>query len=325
VLRDMGRILRVTGGGRRFLFLLLLRSPFDTASTLIQAAFLQRAFSAVGRNDASGLTLACVTLGVGSLCLFVYNGAVWSVYAPFVTRMEGKLRIALFGRIASFPYERIESVPQGEWLTRLNADVEMPFGRSVHLPHAASAAVSIGVSAAILWHVSPAAFGWVMLFAVPHIAVSQLLIARAMPALSKTSLEATAENTGELAALIVCADVAALYDGQDYLMRRFEQGSLALYRANMRVRARNALGAAIVPLSGLGGYMALLLVGGGWIAAGRADFGDLAATLQYRGGVVLGSLMLMNSLVSIGASMAGIRRLNATMHEGTEGVEWVTP
>jgi hypothetical protein len=44
----------------------------------------------------------------------------------------------------------------------------------------------------------------------------------------------------------------------------------------------------------------------------------LTAAFQYRGGVLVGSLILINCLVSIQASMAGIRRLNETMLEKTE-------
>lgn len=156
MLREMKKILKITGNGWKFVFLLLLRSPVDISFTLIQATFLQRAFDAVGQNDAAGLTSACLIFGVASLCLFLYNGTVWSIYAPFAVRMERKLRVKLYDKISSFSYDRIESAPQGEWLTRLNADVEMPFSRPIHLPHAVCATVNICVSAIILWCMNPA-------------------------------------------------------------------------------------------------------------------------------------------------------------------------
>jgi len=319
VIREMRKLLKVTGSGGRFLILLLLRSPTDSAFTVINAAFLRRAFDAVGERDAAALSTACLFFGIATITVFLYNGTVWSLYAPFTVRMEGKLRIRLFDKISSFSYERIEAAPQGEWLTRLNTDVGMPFtSQAMSYPHLVCAAVNIGVSAVILWRMNPAVFGWILLFVVPHILVSQLLIARAMPRLSKRSLEAKGANTGELAALITCADVAALYDGTDYLMKRFERSSRELLLANMRMRVRSAFGAAIMPLFGLGGYLTLLVVCGGWIARGTLTFGDLTAAFQYRGGVLVGSLMLINCMISIGAGMAGIRRLNETMGEKGE-------
>lgn len=320
MLSEYKKLLGITGHGWTFLFLLMLRAPFDIASTMINAVFLQSAFDIIGRNDAGALTHACLIFGIASLCLFLYNGIVWSIYAPFAARMEGKLRTKLYEKIASFSYEKIEATSHGEWVTRLNTDVEMPFSCAVHLPHAACSIVNISVSAVILWFLNPAVLGWVLLFVVPHIIVSQLLIARAMPDMNKKSLEAAAKNTGELTALITCADIAALYDSHGYFMKRFEKSSLALFRANIKIHARSALNSGILPLFGLSGYLILLIVSSGWIADGIFTFGDLTAAFQYRGGVLVGSIMLINCFISIQSSMAGIKRLNETMDEKTEAL-----
>jgi len=319
MLREMKRLLKFTGGGLRFVILLILRSPVDLCFTAIQAIFLQNAFKAVEQSDIKRLTAVCLAFGIANLCIFMYNGTVWSIYAPFVVRMESRLRIRLFEKITQFACERIEATPQGEWLTRLNTDVQMPFSQPVHFPHAVNAILRLGVSAIFLWRINPAVFGWVMLFVVPHFIASQFFVARHMRELSKISLEATAKNTGDLSALITCADVALLYDGQEFLLEKFEKSSLALLRAKMKIWERNAFNAAIAILPfGLSGYLVLLIVSGGWIARGRLTFGDLAAAFQYRLGVLIGANMLINCIVSIKASMAGIRRINETAYEKSE-------
>jgi ABC-type bacteriocin/lantibiotic exporter with double-glycine peptidase domain len=83
----------------------------------------------------------------------------------------------------------------------------------------------------------------------------------------------------------------------------------------MKIVKKNSLGAAILPLFGLGGYLTLLVAGSGWISGGGLSFGGLTAAFQYRGGVLLGSLMLINCLISVNASMAGIRRINEVMSD----------
>ena len=315
--RDYLKIIKITGDGWKYALLILLRSPVALLFTWTQANFLQRAFNAVGQTDRAGLMNACIFFALATLCAFLYNGTVWMFFAPFGVRMERKLRVKLFNKIVMLPYEKIESLPHGDWLTRLNTDVKMPFSQPVHFPHAAGSIINISASAIILWTINPAVFGWVVLFVIPHIVVSQFLIARAMPQLNKKSLEAAAKNTGELTALITCADIAALYDGQNYLIKRFEESSLSLLKAKMRIVKRNSLGAAILPLFALGGYLVLLIAGSSWIANGHLTFGDLTAAFQYRGGVLVGSLMLINCLISIQASMAGVRRLNEIMTEKT--------
>lgn len=318
MLRDYFKILKVTGGGWKYALLILVRSPVDILFTWTQASFLQRAFNAVEQANRLGLMKACLLFGIATFCVFLYNGTVRMFFAPFCVRMERKLRVKLYNKISLFSYEKIESLSHGEWLTRINTDVQMPFSQPAHFPSAAISIVNISVSVIVLCSINPTVFGWVILFVIPHIIISQLLIARAMPKLNKKSLEATAKNTGALTALITCADVATLYDGQDYLLKRFEQSSLGLLRAKMKMIKRSSLGSAILPLFGLSGYLALLIVSSGWIANGYLTFGDLTAAFQYRGGVLFGSLALINCLITIQASMAGIRRLNEAMSEKTE-------
>jgi ABC-type multidrug transport system fused ATPase/permease subunit len=240
---------------------------------------------------------------------------VWSIYAPFAVRLERKLRTHLFRKIASFSYERIEATSSGDWMTRLNTDVEMPFSRGFHLPHAACAIVSSMMSAVILGWMNPTVLGLVFLFVIPQIILTQCLIARSLPKLNQAALEHIAKNTSELTALITCADVAVLYDGQPYLLNRFRQSSLALLRANMKIRARNALSSFVTSLFGLGGYLVLLIVSCEWIAKGYATFGDLTAVFQYRSGILVAATMLINCILSIQSSMAGIRRFNEIMFE----------
>jgi ABC-type multidrug transport system fused ATPase/permease subunit len=315
---EIKKIVRFTGKSREFIFLLILRTPFDIAFTVVNAMFLQHAFIAVEGGDISSLTKVCLQFGFATVCLFMYNGTIWSIYAPFVTLMEGILRRKLFVKIASFSCKRMEGTRQGEWLTRLNTDVEMPFSKPIHLPHAACSIINICVSSVILMAMDTVIFGWVMIFVVPHIIFNQLIIARAMPALSKKSLEVTASNTGEMNALITCTDVMALYDSRSYFFTRFEKSSLRLFKANMKIHKRNALGAGIIPLFGLSGYLVLLIVCSEWIGLGQLAFGDLTAAFQYRGGVLMGSLMLINSLVNIKASLAGIKRLNDTLYDDAD-------
>jgi ABC-type bacteriocin/lantibiotic exporter with double-glycine peptidase domain len=218
-------------------------------------------------------------------------------------------------RISAFSCEKIESVTHGEWLTLLNTDVQLPFSQPLHFPHAVNAIIRIIVSSAILWHMNPVIFDYVMLFVIPHILMSQFFVARVMPKLNKKSLEATAVHTANLDALITCADIAALYDSRAFLIEKFKRGSLDLLKAKMKMRGKNALNEAIIPLFGMGGYLTVLLAGSSWIAGGRLTFGDLTAAFQYRGGVLIGSMMLINSLVSIQASVAGVKRINAVMDD----------
>ena len=222
VFSEMNKVLKATGDRWRFAALIILRSPVSIAMTFVNAIFLQQAFNAVTENNNNRLIAACLFFGIASLCTFLYNGTIWSIYAaPQTIKMEGKLRVKLFKKISSFSCKRIESLEQGDWLTRLNIDVQMPFSES--WPHTVSAIVNIIISSLILWSINPSVYGLILLFVIPHVILSQLLIARVMPELNKNSLEATAINTNDFTALINYADIASQYNGHEYFIKRFEK------------------------------------------------------------------------------------------------------
>lgn len=320
MLRELYKLFKVIGGGIKFILLLILRSPFNAVSTIILASFIQCAFTDIQKNDKQSLVYTCVAFGISNLLLFMYNGSVWIWFSSYVIKLEGKLRRVIFGKISTISLSQIEQKSHGEWITRLNTDVQMPFSKPIHLPHACCAIVSICVSSGILIYKSPYIFGLVMLFILPHIVISQLCIARPMTALTTKSLEVTANNTSDLNIFITCADTISLYDARGFVMKRFGESSLQLRRVNMKKQHRNALGSAILPLFGMGGYLVILLISSAWIASGQMSFGELTSAFQHRGGLLMGFMMLINCIVSIKESEVSMRRINETLDIKSKGM-----
>lgn len=315
-MRELCSLFRHTGGFRRFVLLTALRCPFDALQTLLQAGFLWAAVQAIGQSDTVRLTIACGAYGLGSLLLYLYNGTIWSVYAAYVARWAGSVGRCLFHHLCGLSLQQIEARSSGEWMTRLNADVQAAsamLNQPIHLPHAAVSAINIVVSCAVLLWMNPAILGLILLFVIPHLLLVQLVLARPMTGLSLSIQQATDRCTAGLQPMVECASTAILYDAREFLLDRFRQSSLRLLRENLRLRHRAALGGALLPLLGMGGYLLLLYVGGGWIAAGKLTFGELVAAFQYRGGVLLGAMMLASSLMNMKTALAGVRRVNETM------------
>lgn len=312
---------RIAGRIRRFIILTLLRCPFDALYTFIQAYFLKLAFEAVNNKDQKGLFYICALFGVGSLFLFLYNGVVWTLYATYVIKWVGTIRRKLFGHISGLSLQQIEAKPYGEWITRLNSDVQAAtaiLNQSIHLPHAVVATVNICVSSVILALMNPGIFGLIVIFVIPHILINQLFIAKPMTRFAMNVQEATARNATDMNALVTCAHIAVLYDSQEFLLKRFEESSLEIRKENMKIQHRRAIGNGLLVLMGMGGYLVILIAGGIWIAAGTMTFGKLTAAFQYRVGLLKSLMMLVNSLLNIWTAMAGIKRVNDTMRIKTE-------
>lgn len=315
-MREFRELFRMSGGFSRFVILTIFRCPFDALHTMFLATFLRFAFDAMSQQNLQRLYLTCALSGVGSCLLFLYNGTVWTMYATYVVKWVGAIRGRVFEHISGLSLRQVEFRPSGEWSTRLNADVQAAtamLNQAIHLPHAVVATVNIIVSSIMLATQSPAIYALCVLFVVPHMAINQFLIARPMTGLSLDVQRAKAANTTDLGALITCADTAILYDAQNFLLSRFEQSSFALRRANMKVRHRSATGSTFMPLLGMSGYLLILLIGGAKIADGKMTFGDLTAAFQYRGGLIAGSAMFMNSVINIKIALAGVKRVTETM------------
>jgi ABC-type multidrug transport system fused ATPase/permease subunit len=315
-IRDIRELFRMAGRVRRFIILTLLRCPFEALRTTLQASFLQFAFGMINKENQNGLYYVCVLFGIGSLFLFLYNGTVWTFYATYVIKWVGAIRRKLFSHISCLSLRQIEAKPSGEWITRLNSDVHAAtamLNQNLHIPHAVVAIVNICVSSMILVMMNPGIFGLIIMFVIPHILFSQLLIAKPMTRFALNAQETAAKNTTDMNALVTCADTAILYDAQGFLLKRFEKSSLELRRANMKIQHRKALESGLLPFMGMSGYLVILLMGGSWIAAGTMTFGELTAAFQYRGGLLIGSMMLINSLMNIRTALAGVKRVNETM------------
>jgi ABC-type multidrug transport system fused ATPase/permease subunit len=316
MMRGLKKLFDITGMFRRFVILTLLRLPFDPFYNIIHALFLKHAFDAVNDTDKSALATACALFGVGSILLFLNNGTVWTIYSAFVARWTAALRRKLFRHISSLSLKQMEERTAGEWITRLNADLRAAaavLDQPIHLPHAAVSLANICVSSIILASASPMMFGLVILFAAPHLLISQLAVVRPMTRLAADVQEAMAENTSDMDTVIACADTALVYDAQGFLLERFEKSSLNVMRKSMRLHRRRALGNGLIPLMGISGYLALLLAGGSRIAGGAMAFGSLIAVLQYRVGFLKSLNMFLNSMTNIKTAMAGVKRVCETM------------
>ncbi len=314
--RELWSLFKLTDTGRKLIVLLILRCPFATVHNVVQAVFLQQCFNAAANGSTADLYKACLLFGLFSAALFLYNGTVWTMFAAFVIRFTKLLRQKLFNHVTEISCQQMEARPSGEWFTRLNSDVQLASGllnQPIALPHAVVSIVSIIASGTILITMNLSIFVLVIAFIIPHLLVSQLVIAKPMTTLGQKAQEAKSTNTTDFGTLITSADTALLYDAQGFFMKRFEESSLGLRRANMKLWVRNAMGDALLPMFAMSGYLLILFVGGAWISQGQLTFGDLTAAFQYRGGVLVGSIILINSLMSIKTSLAGVKRYNETL------------
>lgn len=312
---EVKKLLQSLDKGKKYILLLLLRAPFDFCMAYVYAYFLESGFMSIQNGKVRDLNLACGIFMIASFFLFLYNGIVWSVYATFVTKIEGKLRVIVFDSITKLSMRQIDQKSKGDWFTRLNTDIQMAINMlsgPLTIPHAVVSFANIVICTLVLGYMSLPILGVSALFIIPHILVSQIVVAKPMTELKKQSQEDMSLVTTHMQTMITNADIILLYDAQELVLEKFQESSIRLKRANMKMHIRNAIGSGLLPLFGWSGYLMLFVLGGPLISSGVMTFGELTAISQYRGSLLKGTMMLVNSMIQMKIQLAGVLRVNET-------------
>ncbi len=314
-MRSLSQVFKKVGSFHTYIGLLILRCPFDAIFTIINACFLQFSFESINQGSEINLKHICFYFGIANLFLFLYNGSIWSLYARFVTGFTGKLRKIVFSSILHMPLGKFDEKTSGEWMTRLNSDAQMTINllnAPFNIPHAIVSFVNISISTLMLYRINTRLMLVSLLFLIPHVVLNRILVYRNIPTLMEQSQESTAKNINCFSALITCADTVALYDATEFVMEAYEKSSKDIVKANLRIHKKKAISNLVVPLFGMSGYIVLLLLGLEMIRKNMLTFGALTAALQYRGAVLAGTMLYINSMIEIRANTVGLKRMEET-------------
>ena len=301
---------------RKYIFLLILRSPFDAFRTWMLAELMKTTFLCMETGDSNRLYMQCLIYGLLCALLFLYNGTIWSAYAAFVAKTESLLQKMLLQKILSLPFRQITDSSCGTWLTKLNTDIQavgMMMNGPLNVPHAAVAVINTTLASVLLLRsnllMAAAAWGFIL----PHLLLHYRLVWKHMPRLKEVSLAAISENTSAIKPLITEADTILLYDAGELMLKQCEKSSLKLMKVNMRMHIRSAFGDVILRLFGIGGYFFLLVLGYHLISIGTIDFPDLMYCFQTRGAVLAGISMLVASLNNLRTNWVCVKRIHDTL------------
>ena len=312
MIKSLCNVFKQLGGTTTYCSLLLLRTPVDTVFCIINALFLRNVFQNIEAGEESGLWITCAAFGVANLCLFLYNGTMWGRFAAFSAGFVGKLKQLLFESMLKLPLERMEEKTTGAWLTRLNSDVGMTLNLltgGLNLPHLVFATVRIAVTSVFLGSISPLLLAVELAVLLPHVFLRQQLVVRPMEQLTRKAQEAMEHATVYLEAAVECADTIRLYEADELLLKRYRESSLLVVKARLCSNVRKTIGELLQMLLSRGGYLLLFCFGCEMISAGKLDFGTLTEGLQYRSGMLMGSMMWLNSFAEVRKNSVGLKRM----------------
>lgn len=312
-MRDFLNLTKKLGIRRKYIFLLILRAPFDGLRTWMLACLMKTTFRCLETGDSDNLLAKCIIYGLICVLLFFYNGTIWSVYAAFAARTEVRLQKMLFNKIINMPYKQIDSHSSGEWITRLNSDIHGAFvlmNGPHNIPHAVVSVLNIVLSSVLLVRSSFILFLSICFFVFPHLYLNYKIVGKRIPELKEKSQMALAESTSAIKPLITEADTILLYDAGDLMMKHCEESSRKLMKINLSIHMQNALSSAVLRLLGAAGYLVILVMGYNIIYNGTMSFSELVYFFQARGSVLAGLLMLTTCINNIKANSVCVKRIH---------------
>lgn len=306
-------LMKKLGIRRKYIFLLILRAPFDGLRTWMLACLTRTTFLCLETGDSDKLLTKCIIYGLICTLLFFYNGIIWSIYVAFAAKMEVRLEKMLLNKIMNMSFKQVDSHSGGEWITRLNSDIHGAFvlmNGPHNIPHAVVSVLNIALSSILLVRSSLILFLSICLFVFPHLYLNYKIVGRRIPELKEKSQMALAESTSSIKPLITEADTILLYDAGNLMMKHCEESSRKLMRINLSIHMRNALSSAVLRLFGAAGYLVILVVGYDMIYNGTMSFSELVYFFQARGSVLAGLLMLITCVNNIKANSVCVKRIH---------------
>lgn len=315
---DFCKLIKRMGIRRKYIFLLLLRCPFDALRTWMLAGLMKSVFLCMETDDAGKLSAICIFYGLICTLLFFYNGTIWSIYAAFSAKMEVLLQKKLLEKILSLPFKRVDSCFSGEWMTKLNSDIQAAItmmNAPLNIPHVLVAIINTMLSSFLMLRSSLIMFGVTWIFILPHLLINYRIVLRHISKLKEESQNAMSESTSAIKPLIADADTIILYNAGDLMMKICDESSRKLMKINLKIHMRNAVSNVVLRLFGIGGYFIILLIGYSLIYNGTMSFSDVVYCFQVRGSIMAGMSMLITCLNNIKVNGVCIKRINETFEE----------
>ncbi|MDW7709734.1 MAG: ABC transporter ATP-binding protein [Deferrisomatales bacterium] len=289
-----------------------LGSAFQLAGPWV----LRDAIDSLRDPAAAGLlaryTLVFVALAVGQ-GLFKFLSR--RLFLGGARRVEHDLRGSYFGRLIRLPAARLQRGRRGDFVSRATHDLQ-----DIRLFLGAGAlnflqtVILISSATVLLWRIHPL-LTFVALLPFPVVSV---LVHRYSPRLHRRYLKAN-EQQGELSAMVQEAlagvRVVRAYHREAWQQDRFEDANRAVRETQAAVvRAWALLFPMVGMVAGLG-HIAVLGLGGAWLARGSLTLGDFVAFNAYLA-------MLTWPMVALGWTLSLVQRGAAALDRLREVLQW---
>ena len=318
--RRLCQLLRELGVLRLFIVSLLLRAPFDFLSTVLSANLISRFIRLMEQGQRDSLLPTFWLFLLLSLLLFVYNMTIWATISMKLNLLLlSRLRKKLLSHIISSEYADIQCFSSGEWINRMNYDVDRLHAYMmgpVTFMHLFIALVNLILSSIVLAFLNLPLLAVSIAITVPFMLLSCIVVVRKIPRFKKRAQEKFGESTNWAEPILRAHQAISIFDGKELVMKKVEDTSLSMLQENMKAHRAMARSNFLNTLSGGSGYILLLVLGGTMMGESIDSLATLMKITQYRAGVMQSVFVINRSVNNMKNNRAGAERALEVLDQG---------
>ena len=294
------RILKETGMMRDFIFMMILRAPFDFLNAVLASNMLESFIRLVERKEEGELFSNFGIFLLFTILLFGYNMFVWAVVSMKINiRFIKKLRMRVYKSLLSRTQQEMEKLSAGDWISRLNSDIDktdLYLVGPLNFMHMVIAVVNITMSAVVLFILNRTMLFAALAVTLPFFFLSSVVVIKKIPVFKKRSREHYARFTNWMEPVVNSSEAIKIFEGEELVLKKAREESLLIMKNNMKVHKRMALASGINTFSGISGYLLLLFLGNSMMGSEIEDVARMFKITQYRG-EMMKSVMMVNSCI----------------------------
>lgn len=322
--KEVRKMLKEAGVWKRFVIMLMLRSPFDILNSIISANLMASFIGIIEEGQKDKLLLNFLIFLLFITLLFAYNMTIWSTIATKTTvLLQKNLKIKVFDGITNLPYDILFDSFGADWVTRLNNDIDKACGyimSPLNYMHMVIALVNVFISSIIMLFMNVELYIIGIFWVMAAFTINILLVSGKITEYSAIKQKNLVEYTELINVSAKDGEIISIFDGEDFIYQKIEDKSRDILKENMRIHNRLALCNMIYSFSGMIGYLMILVKGNDIMESEYWNFAKLCKMTQYRSNSVMSVNCIYNCIGNMKASIVGVKRVNEVLfREKTNG------
>lgn len=225
--------------------------------------------------------------------------------AGFSKNVRGKL----FAKIQDFSFANVDKFSTASLVTRSTTDVNNAQQSYMMIIRTVIRAPSMLIFSAIMAFIKAADLAWIFLVAVPLLGLVMFFLSTRVHPLFKAMLHKYDKMNAGVQEDLVAIRVVKAFVREDYEEEKYRAQTEDVRKAQLKAEKLMVLMNPLVSVIMYGAIIALLIIGGTDIAAGKIEAGTLSAMMSYCTQILVSVMMICFIAVQLVMSRASIERL----------------